>query len=270
MHRSCLSASLACLLLAVATAARAQKTPVAPDRRGRPAGSSDVHRGLSITLFSATMDNPILREVAPTGANSGEVLTGQSARATGLRIGWLGTTPRFGLELGVSYHKARLSDFGYSSMQMGPDTLSYRDASVSLTQGEIVIFGAPWRGVPLFLEGLFGLGSQHRTYTISGSTGGFVDGRRSFGEFSYSYALGLRLAPIRQVSLVVEYRWVPGDTHYTAPSTGCYYYVYVAAHGPAGLNASVAGRQNAASMPACTSHTNRAHLASLGVAIAVP
>lgn len=262
MNRSFASLVVALLVVLVPSPASGQK----PRSKPTPAARTQPTRhALSVTVFRTTYQNPFLPQPSGPTEWTGEVRTGQSATSTGGRLGWLLMFQggRVGLELGVSYVGVQLADFTYS---YGP--VDYRDASVALLQGDFVLLGAPWRGVPLYLTAVVGTGLQRMSYTLAQSVAlADFNGPRTFYRNGTSWGVGVRFSPIRQLSLVGEYRWEEGDTY--EAGGGCYY-VYYSQRGPGGVAASLSGQNGASDTPGCASHTGYAHLISVGVAVAIP
>ena len=263
--------SLAFLLLAGLVAV-APSTASAQKPRTKPTAAPRVRntrQAWSLTLFRSTYSNPFLREPGAAGGGS-EVKTGQSVGTTSGRLGWmLMLRERAGIELGVNYLRVPLRDFQYNAAFGGSDTIGYGGASVTLVQGDIVLLGAPWRGTPLYVTGILGMGLARKAFTTTGNVFADWDGPRTLSEFGYSFGLGFRYSPIRQLSVVGEYRWVPGDQTTSIPMGGCYIY-YRSERGPGGLSSSLAGQRAASRIPDCKSRTDNGHIASIGVAIAVP
>jgi len=270
MRLTVATATLTVLLVGVTAPVSGQKPLSKPaESTARPPRAGGIRHSLTVTLLRTTYRDPFLREPGPRGVGSREIQTGQTVQTVGGRVGWLATLRRFGIEAGLSYWRVGLSDFHYVNPPTQSDSVAYSDASVGLLQGDILLLVMPARGVPLYVYGVLGMGQWRRAYTLSGSVFPEWDGPRTANEFEYTYGLGLRLSPIRQLSLVAEYRWVPGDLTSSIPAGGCY--IYYSRRGSRDLSASVSGARGASSIPDCPPASEKAgSLFSLGVAVAVP
>ena len=264
------TAALAASLVCAATPVGAQKPTFKPTgAAARSPRSGGIRHSLSVTLLRTTYHDPFLREPGPQGVGALELQTGQTVQTVGGRVGWLATIGRFGLEVGVSYLRTGLTDFHYFNPVSLPDTVAYSNVSVGLVQADFLLLAKPSASVPLYVYGILGMGQSRRSYTLTGSVFPEWDGPRKASEFGYTYGLGLRLSPIRQLSLVAEYRWVPGDLTQSIPGGGCY--VYYSRNGRSDLSASVTVARGASRIPDCPPATQEAgSLLSLGVSVAVP
>jgi opacity protein-like surface antigen len=270
MRYPVVATALAVGLVCVAASAVAQKPPFKGAGATAQAPRPDRFRSsLSVTVLRTTYHDPFLREPGPQGGSSQELQTGQTVQTVGGRVGWLATFGRFGLEAGMSYLRVGLSDFHYFNPPSQPDSVAYSNVAVGLLQADILLMAKPSTSVPLYVYGILGMGQWRRSYTLTGNVFPEWDGPRTANEFEYTYGLGLRLSPIRQFSLVAEYRWVPGDLTSSIPAGGCY--IYYSRQGGRGLSASVTGARGASSTPDCPPATYKSgSLLSLGVAVAVP
>lgn len=264
--RHLLAALLWLLLSGVPGLAEGQKiVPGTGARNSR--GPGRVHRSLSLTVLSTKYHNPFLREPDVLGYGSDDVPSGQTIPTVGGRLSWLATQGRGGLEFGVAYWSVRLDDFTH--VLVNGESVSYSDASVTLIQADLIGLGAPLRGFPAYVYGVLGFGLRRRSYTITGSPFSEVNGPRRRKEFQSSYGLGVRLSPIRQVSVVGELRWVPGaEGAIQVPFGGCN--VYVSRRGPVEPVGAVTAHLDGMDLPACERTRIVSHLVSIGVAIAVP
>ncbi len=126
---------------------------------------------------------------------------------TGCDIG----SGHFGAGLRISFLTAAFRSFVTPDMPGGMNTVGYADPRYTMIMGDILLHWAPAGSGLLSLYGFLGLGSVHRTYTISDSVFPEWNGARSVTEFEYSYGLGARFSPVRFVRLFGEFRLIPGD-----------------------------------------------------------
>ncbi|MFQ5569958.1 MAG: hypothetical protein ACE5G0_09805 [Rhodothermales bacterium] len=173
-------------------------------------------------VLSSSFNQPILRQ--PSGGS--ELPLDQSERIWGGKVSWIPYARGIiAFEVGLVHWRANFEGFQYSDeFTQFSDPTVYDDPSVALTFVDLAMHVAPWRRVPMSVYGVLGMGAEKEKYRISQAAFSEWDGQKNVTEFQYSYGLGLRLFPVRYVSLLAEYRWVPGDLYFEGGSRTCYHF----------------------------------------------
>lgn len=169
--------------------------------------SGSVH----LALLSTSISTPILRPAS----GHGELAVPQTTRAWSPRLsGFLGAG-NFGIEGGISWLQTDLTSFEASDFAVGAPgeaPTRYANPSWRLISVDLMLHWLPLRWLPVDLYGVLGMADWAYSYQVSGATFPEWNGAKGDNEFTYGYGLGLRLMPIRYVSLLAEIRWMQGDS----------------------------------------------------------
>ncbi len=91
-----------------------------------------------------------------------------------------------------------------------PVYVQYSDPVKTYFSGDLIAGWIPDKAGMFALYGLLGLGMNSESYTLAGSDFPQWDGDQSYSEFIYSYGLGVKVTPVRPLSLYAEMRFIPG------------------------------------------------------------
>lgn len=211
------------LLLLCAAGARASDPPPAPSpslwERWLAADKMEwLANSAHLALLSTSVQNPIVRPAS----GGGELELPQSARTWSPRLSGLWAWENLGFEAGVSYLKVDLQPFVASDFAVpapGAAPTHYSSPSWRLITVDLMVHWVPLRWLPIDLYGLLGLSDRAYAYTAAGASFEQWNGLKENNEFTYGYGFGVRLMPVRWVSLLAEIRWMPGDS--ITPLTDC-------------------------------------------------
>ena len=106
-----------------------------------------------------------------------------------------------------SYH-----NFSFPEMPNSPYPVYvlYSNPKKTYISGDIIVGWIPDKAGMFGLYGLFGMGLNSESYTLSGSDFPQWNGQKSISEFNYSYGLGVKFTPINLLSLFADFRLFPG------------------------------------------------------------
>lgn len=130
-----------------------------------------------------------------------------------------------GLGLGLTNWTVKPNNFNLSFNSFGDEegnTAYYRNISIEYTFFDTTLYYIPPIrpfNTPIGIYGFLGLGTKTEKYTVSLNHYNFFDteaewnGGKSASLFEHSYGVGLRFFLSKYLSLISEYRWIPGVGH---------------------------------------------------------
>jgi opacity protein-like surface antigen len=166
--------------------------------------------GVFASYLYSSFSDPIFRGPG----DGGEVSVAEAASGTGLQLGYLYLGKSFGAGAGLTYWRTvEFNSFRAPTMPGSGSYVSYRNPHYSLWFFDMQLHWLPTT-LNVSIYGVFGLGSNSESYTISDATAPFEEwnGSKDVSSFQYSYGFGLQIFPLRNVSLHAEYRRIPGAT----------------------------------------------------------
>ena len=194
------------MLLLVGAAAEAESAAPAPS--GPP-------KGFYIGAGYASLGNPIFRY--PSGSE--QLSISGSAGGLGLLAGYDFAWETFGV--GARIATAGGSYESFATPSMPGDTFNpyarYAGPKLSFVFLDLMASWYPVRSGLFGLYAYLALGMGTESYTISNSVFAEWNGSKSLTEFDYGFGFGVRLTPVRFISLIGDLRLVAGDrvTEYT-------------------------------------------------------
>jgi hypothetical protein len=184
-------------------------------------------RGFYVNATSSTFKTPIFRPPQ----NGRQVPVEKSVTGSSFAAGYESVWDQFGFGVGVSFWKTKVPDFTFDPFDNtgspSPIIVSVRDASFGLIFFDMTAHILPWERGPVDLFLHLGLGSRSNDYHISYADQPFTEwvGPQKIDEFEFSYGLGIRVKPVRFLSVFAEYRLAPGDLDESS-GDGSYVVVY--------------------------------------------
>jgi len=178
----------------------------------RAGDAAGPHSGFFLSGYYSSLGGPIFR--APSGSE--EVAISGSSGKPGFMGGYELNWEKFGCAARVSYFQAGFANFVAPQMPGSPypTYVKYDMPKLSFIFLDLIAQWFPMDGGFLGIYGLLGMGMGSESYTLSGSDFAEWNGAKSRTEFDYSYGIGLRIAPVRFLSIYGEVRFVPGDTSF--------------------------------------------------------
>ena len=166
-----------------------------------------AQRGFYIGAFYSGLDTPTFR--MPAGDE--EMVVPQSASLPGFMVGYQYDLRTFGFGGRILYWHTSLNNFGSPEMTGSPTYVNYADPAFTHITFDLIIEWICVQKLRVGIYGFLGMGWSTESYTISGSVFPEWNGQKSLTEFDYTYGLGVKFSPLKLISLVAEYRWMPGD-----------------------------------------------------------
>jgi hypothetical protein len=165
-------------------------------------------RGFYLGAVYSVIKNPTFR---PNGGE--EIVVSQTASSPGFLAGYQYDITRFGFGARAIYWHASFQNFAFEEMPGSPFPvyLKYTDPAFSHFSIDLLVEWIATKKFYVGIYGLLGLASSTERYNISGSTFPEWNGQKSLSEFDYSYGLGIKISPLKIVSIIAEIRWIPGD-----------------------------------------------------------
>ena len=166
------------------------------------------HNGFYLAPGFAMVSKPLFRQ--PSG--NSEASIPQKNNSIFFAGGWERSVNSILLGVRLAYWDNTYNDFSYPEMPNSPYPVyvQYSNPKKTYMTGDIIVGWIPDKAGLFAVYGLLGLGLNHETYTLVGSTFSEWDGSQSYSEFFYSYGLGVKVTPVRPLSLYAELRLIPG------------------------------------------------------------
>ncbi len=166
-------------------------------------------RGFYLGGFYHSMGGPLFRY--PSGSD--ELSISSTAGSVGFFAGYDFVWTSFGAGARLIYAGGAFPNFSapeMPNMTFGPK-VKYTDPRLSFIFLDLMLSWYPAKSGLFGVYGFLGLGSGTESYTLSGSDFPEWNGAKSISEFDYSFGGGVRLTPIRYISLFGELRLIAGD-----------------------------------------------------------
>ena len=177
-------------------------------------GSTSRH-GFYIGGFYSSVANPTFRQAGTTT----ELPVPQTASAPGFLLGYHYDFGAVGVALQALYLHASYKTFAYTDNPgaFTPNFVQFGDPSLTHYSADLIVQWFPMKSYYLGIYGFLGLGATTESYTVSNAAFMQWNGQTSRTDFDYSYGLGVRVSPVKLISLFGELRLMPGDltTEYT-------------------------------------------------------
>jgi hypothetical protein len=141
----------------------------------------------------------------------------------------------YGFGLGITRLAYDFEDFQYpvsppDEYNPEPELYNYQNPQLGYFFCDLIMHAVPLADIPLGIYGFIGMGSEKETYHVTSSnenqTWHNTDYKRS--EFDYCWGLGLRLFVWRYISLIADYRRMPGVSSITLPGDSTWHYEHQA------------------------------------------
>lgn len=182
---------------------------------GEKTSANGPHQGFYLGGSYHSMGSPLFRY--PSGNE--ELSIPSTAGGAGFFAGYEFAWTSFGAGARLIYAGSAFPGFSVPEMPgmtFGPN-VNYTDPKLSFIFLDLMLSWYPVTSGFFGVYGFLGLGSGTESYTLSGADFPDWNGAKSISKFDYSFGGGLRLTPIRFVSLFGELRLIAGDlvTDYT-------------------------------------------------------
>lgn len=191
-----------CLLLVFA----AGNTSLAQNNNDK----SNIQGSFSVGALYSSFNNPTFRY--PSGGE--ELYLPQSSFSPGFFAGYQYNISQLGFGARVIYWHTSFKDFFSEEMPGSQTFVNYIDPAFTHISFDLYIEWILTKKFHFGIYGLLGMASSTEKYDISGSSFPEWNGQKSLTEFDYSYGFGIKISPVKWVSVIAEIRWIPGDaTH---------------------------------------------------------
>lgn len=189
---------------------------------------SRSQRGFYLGALYSVIKNPTFRSPGPSGSGGEEIAVNQSASSLGFLAGYQYDFGKFGLGARAIYWHASFEDYTIKeTFGAGAQPyVNYTEPAFTHISFDLLVEWIPMKKFYLGIYGLLGMASSTESYNISGAIFPEWDGHKSLTEFDYSYGLGIKISPLKWVSVIVEIRWIPGDATYDMNGTTIGKYTY--------------------------------------------
>jgi hypothetical protein len=161
-------------------------------------------RGFYLGGVFTTIKNPTFRPI------SHEVVIPQTAYLPGFNGGYWLDTRHLGMGTRIFVWHTSFEDFATEEMPGSPTIISLSEPTFSHISLDLLLEWIIPRKSFFGIYGLAGLALSRESYFISGATFDIWNGEKNLTEFDYSYGLGIRISPIKWISIISEIRWIPG------------------------------------------------------------
>ncbi|MGA2586265.1 MAG: hypothetical protein ABSF88_04470 [Candidatus Aminicenantales bacterium] len=173
------------------------------------ASANGPHRGFYLGGFYHSMGGPLFHYPGEGEELSISATAGSMGFFAGYDFAWAS----FGAGARLIYAGGAFPNFSapeMPGMTFGPN-VKYTDPKLSFIFLDLMLSWYPVESGLFGVYGYLGLGSGTESYTLSGSDFPQWNGAKSISKFDYSFGGGVRLTPIRYVSLFGELRLIAGD-----------------------------------------------------------
>jgi hypothetical protein len=172
--------------------------------------ASKTPSGFYIGAGYASLANPLFRY--PSGSE--QLSISGSAGGLGFFAGYDFAWETFGVGARLAYASGAFENFATPSMP--GDTYSpyarYTDPKLSFVFLDLIASWYPARSGLVAIYGYLALGLGTESYTISNAIFADWNGSKSLTEFDYGFGFGLRVRPVRFISLIGDLRLIAGDS----------------------------------------------------------
>ena len=174
-----------------------------------PAAANGPHRGFYLGGSYHSMGGPLFRY--PGGYE--ELSIASNAGGVSIFAGYEFAWSSFGAGARLIYSSGAFAAFSVPEMpgmNFGPK-VNYADPKLSFFFLDLIASWYPVKTGLFGVYGFLGLGMGTQSYTLSGADFPEWNGAKSITEFDYSFGGGIRVTPIRFISLTGEIRLIAGD-----------------------------------------------------------
>jgi hypothetical protein len=177
------------------------------DSTNNEIAQSRSQRGFYLGALYSGISNPTFRY--PSGGE--ELAVKQSASSLGFLAGYQYDFERFGLGARAIYWHASFEDFNSEDMPGSQHYVNYANPALTHISFDLLVEWIATKKFFVGIYGLMGMASSTESYNISGSDFPEWNDQKSLTEFDYSYGFGIKISPLKLVSVITEIRWIPGD-----------------------------------------------------------